>query len=299
MTPKPAARISLDVGQNIRYSSRRLLSLAVSLSSAWGFIMRNLCAMIVLALGAATASAADWLIYTDQSPGSLAFQAVIQRQATVEGKSLTLKTDPNEFSTAISSDGPWQRVFVAAKFTAGSPPYAAALTTYATGGGLVEMYFWHHSGAAPAGNTAVLATTAITLWHKNLTTIKYALAETDVPAAASGGYAFPNFSGVSLKNPSVIATAPEGTANVIEFLLNRLQTGNGQDDCLTKRQQRVSARESDYAEHLAECDSLYPNNPQERTACYARGSTNLSNSISAAMNRYNNCIALCNAGGSN
>ena len=183
----------------------------------------------VCAAALTCSAVADWLLYTDLSPGSHPVRAMLDKLATDVEQTLVIKSDPNEFITALESS--WARVYVVARHTSSEPPYASALRSYATGDKRVEMWFWHDDGTTPSSRAAVSATLALVTWHIGQTTIGYANSRGAPQTATQNGLIFPTFGDVRRREPEEIVSLSAEQASgmtpsqIAEALVALLQHG--------------------------------------------------------------------------
>jgi hypothetical protein len=250
------------------------------------------------------------LIYSDQSPGALPHAYVWQQ--VVESQSGTVKfvTESSEFVTNLD-EGPWSEVIVVARYQDGDPAYGEALRTYAQGDPNIpiRIFWWNDKGTNPTSDTAVEATMSVFLWDHGMTTVCYVNAgpATDLEFRRTHcvpGLVFPDFDGIDIETPEVIARAPAeliqrysthtGALIAFMFLLGECLPG-----CANVYNNRLNLCDSDRESQVDDCHELYgpsegdPGDPDQLATCIAEANTDHTNCVKAAVHRYNNCVKLC------
>src|SRR5690606_39239244 len=128
-------------------------------------------ALCLVALSPVTAHA-DRLIYTDQSPGSLA-PAEIWRNVSSPAEEVTYLTDPAAFVTQLDEQA-WGRVVVCVRHTA-APSFLDELRAFAVAhpASIVEIWTWQDNGQTFQTGDVVEATGAIAVWQHGQTATAY------------------------------------------------------------------------------------------------------------------------------
>lgn len=262
----------------------------------------------VKARGDTSTSPSGVLIYSDQSPGSLPHAEALRMVAESEGQNVTSITDPSEFATQLAATD-WSRVHVVARYASAEPSYATALRNFANTypDKTIQMLFWHDNGTQPTADTAVAATMAIVLWNRGTTTTGYTNIGNPLAGKArtTPGHRFPDFAGIVLTTPAVVAQVPaEQAAGVTPILLIKLVItiileDNCRHECLKLYNESQAICNANQAIAEQQCQELYgsdedgPGSPADFEDCIQNANNNHSNCISSAVFNYTNCVALC------
>jgi len=247
------------------------------------------------------------LIYSDQSPGSLPHAEACRMVAESDGQNVTSITDPSEFATQLAA-ADWSRVHVVARYGSGDPSYATALRDFANThpDKSIQMFFWHDNGTEPTADTAVAASMAIVLWNRGTTTTGY----TNIGNVLAGkarttpGHRFPDFAGIVLTTPRVVAQVPPAQAAgvspilLIKLVIMIILEGNCHDECLETYTISFASCNTTRVTNIQQCQELHgidgiEFDPNALEECIQTANDNHTNCISSATFTYNNCIALC------
>ena len=265
-------------------------------------------------LGVPVPVRADTLIYSDQSPGALPHGLVWQMVAESRHEAVIQVTTAAAFGRLLPAQA-WSEVIIVARYAPGEPIYARALRDFAAAhhDRTVLMYLWHDNGTQPTADTVVAASMAIVLWNHGRSTITYSNVSSRVPEMIEprtvAGYQFPDFEGIELRNPRVIARLPRDTARAhqergrsmgwIIAVLGFLATNECQVDCLEGYNNKVNQCNDERDTDQEQCDSLYgpggeePGDPEQYQTCVAQVNEAHTACVKAAVQRYNRCLAVC------
>lgn len=154
-------------------------------------------------------------MYYDKSPGGAPHTVMRQGLASRIGVDLTIATDLATFERELAHRE-WAEIVINARQQGAEPPYARSLRAFSMRypETRIVMYLWHDKGKTFPPNVAVLGTTAIVYWQGGYTTIGYSLSPTGDKPYTRGGLFFPDFEGIAIRDPRVVATAryPDGAS---------------------------------------------------------------------------------------
>lgn len=258
----------------------------------------------LIAVGCSQVIGADVLIYSDHTPGSLAFYAVERLHAVNEGHTVTTVTGVSAFEDELDT-GTWEYVVAVAHYASGDPAYADELRDYseADDENWVDLLIWHDNGTTPGNDTAVMGTTAIASWSRGRTTVSYVnTTGASGSATTSSGLNFPDFSGISTFNPTLLVQAdPDDIQGfswgaIIAFVLALL---DDPCDCLHDWSDDIGDCDDTHETQTGHCNSQFPVPPSENmddlNDCLDTADKHRSNCRRSAATTYKGCIAECEA----
>lgn len=258
----------------------------------------------VMAVGCSQTKGSGVLIYSDHTPGSLAYYEVERRLAVSTGHTVTTVTDVPAFEQQLVAGG-WDYVVAVAQYASGEPAYADELRDYseADDDNWVDLLIWHDNGTTPGIDTAVMGTTAIASWSRGRTTVAYAnTTGAKGSATTSSGLNFPDFSGIPTFNPSVLVQASPEEIQALSSSVNiapvlALLTD---DTCLEKCSDAwnddISRCKKIHETQTGNCETLNPvppvENGQAQNACKDQADKYQSNCRRSAATSLKNCILI-------
>ncbi|MFQ5423829.1 MAG: hypothetical protein ACE5F9_07595, partial [Phycisphaerae bacterium] len=162
----------------------------------------------------------------------------------------------------------------------------------------------------PTPDTAVAASMANFLWNRGTTTASYfgiGNPKAGKPRAVPG-LVFPDFSGIAVVDPTIIAQAPSGGAEavsntaLIQSVIAIILLDQCHRDCIDTFMNAVAACQSQHATAVQQCNDLYgpdpgppphPGDPTQLAFCLNVANSDNLNCLATAAHVYNNCILLC------
>lgn len=260
----------------------------------------------IVAAGCSQTRGVGVLIYSDHTPGSLAYYEVERRVAVSQGHAVTTVTEVPAFELQLATGG-WEYVVVVARYASGEPAYADELRDYANDGNPVDLLIWHDNGTNPGNDTAVMGTTTIASWSRGRTTVAYAKTTGVLGSATtSSGLNFPDFSGIPTVNPAILVQAsPEEiqglSSNAIIAIVLALLTSDCLEGCLNTWNNDNTRCEEIHETQSEHCESQHPVPPPENmddlNECLDTANDHNANCRSSASFSYRICVGGCGSGG--
>jgi hypothetical protein len=241
------------------------------------------------------------LMFSDVSGGALWGAYVHHQAATALGYAVTYTQDVEEFTTRLAI-GNWSKIFVMVRHSGQEPAFLSSLRSFASAHGDVPVQFhvWHDNGVVAPAYTAMSGSAAVVLWLHSTTTTGYAYVNAPPEIQSVTGLHYPTFSGISVKNPiDCWSVSQQSIENAVQPAEPQPLPSNCRKACYDNVVAEFKQCDTNQQTQLQQCRDLYgpqgedPGNPVQYVICANQAAQDWSNCNTAAVNRFNNCISLC------
>lgn len=246
-----------------------------------------------------------FLIYYDGSPGGVVFAQLWKQIASAPpNQPPVFSRSVEDFADKLASRT-WRSVIVINKRTQGEPAYANSLRNYATkhADRVVQLFVWDDQGDRIGANSAVLGTTAISVWLRGNTTTAYALSRNSlsdeaIKAHTNPSLLFPDFNGVLIAPCDVVGPSTEGSTDDGPQV-NLAGPTPCLNSCFENFQNHANACFDDFMRGFDECYELYgahgddQGDPVQLSSCLGTAANDYSACLAQASRAYSRCLLVC------